>query len=238
MPPVQPSLPIVITAWLSVGAAAPPPTAVHVVIDAERAYMGAVQKRQIEHWLAPDMSWTNDRGRVTITRRDLGVRWRLDAAAKSYAEEKLSTPSGPAAPPAGDDIHTARFDYEPEFDWTITPGARMTVAGRPAREYTALGHADYARSALRFALGSRVTVETTPDVNRLLADLVQVESVSLFLRNTTRARGNGVILSFEETDEPAIAPTIVQRATVSTLEVIAPPVGIFDLPAGFSKASR
>ena len=238
MSPVPPSLPIVITAWLSVGAAAPPPTAVHVIIDAERAYMGAVQKRQIEHWLASEMNWANDRGRITITRRDLGVRWRIDPAKKSYTEEPLSTPTAPAAPSADEDVRTARFDYEPEFDWTVTPGARTEVVGRAAREYTAQGHADFAQTTVRFVVGARVTPKTDPDVNGLLAGLALVDSIARFLRDAAHARGNGALLSFEETDEPAIAPTMVQRAKISTLEVAAPPAGIFDLPSGFSKLSR
>jgi len=223
---------------LLAGPAAPPPAAVHVVIDIERAYMGSVRKAQIEYWLAPDKTWVSQRGRITVTRRDLGVRWRLDAATKTFVEEKLKPPLAPGKPPAGDDIRSARFDYEPEFDWTVAQRGRTTVAGRECREFSADGQADFARTSIRFAIGPRVALKIDPDVNLLLAGQAGNESVSRFLRDAARTRGNGCLMSYEETQEPAIAPTIIQRVTISTLELVPPPAGVFDIPDGFTKASK
>lgn len=160
--------------FVLVGAArtpAPPSaTAVHVVIETERVYMGAVTKGQVEYWLAPDRTWVSRRGRITITRRDLGVRWRLDPSAKTYVEDKLRPPSSaPAAAAAapGTEIHSARFDYEPQFAWTVTPSNRVTVASRTCREFSAEGHADYAETRLpdRYHVSeirTRVTSELEP----------------------------------------------------------------------------
>lgn len=228
---------VILCTLLSAKSAAPPPAAIHVVIDTERAYMGSVRKAQIEYWLAPDKTWVSQLGRITITRRDLGVRWRLDAAKKTYAEEKLQPPPAPQKPPAGD-IRSARFDYQPEFDWTVAQSGRPTVAGRECREFSAEGQADFARTALTFAIGPRVPPKTDPDVNELLAGHAGTESVSRFLREAARTHGNGCLMSYEETQEPAIAPTIIQRVKISTLETLPPPPGIFDLPAGFTKASQ
>jgi hypothetical protein len=226
----------ILSLLLSASSIAPPPGAVHVVIDTERAYMGSVQKTQTEYWLAADRTWVSQRGRVTITRRDLGIRWRLDPAKKTYVEEKLAPP--PQAPPPGDDVHTARFDYEPRFEWTVRRGGRVNVAGRQCREFSAAGQADFAQTSLRLSIGPRVTLKTERDVNQILAGLAQYESTTGFLQDAARTRGNGCLMSFEETMEPAIAPTIIQRARISTLEIVPPPAGIFDPPGGYSKASQ
>lgn len=230
-------VPSILSLLLLAFPAASPSRAVHVVIDTERAYMGAVQKAQIEYWLAPDMTWVSQRGRVTISRRDLGVRWRLDSAKKTYVEEKL-TPPAAETPPPGDDIHTARFDYEPEFDWKVASTGHATVAGRKGREYSAEGQADFGQTAIRYAIGPHVAFATDPDVNLLLAGLARLESVSRFLRETAVKRGNGCLMSYEETQEPAIAPTIIQRVKISTLDIVAPPAGLFDVPDGYTKAPR
>ena len=137
----MPFVPLLLYLLFSALPAVPPPVAVHVVIDTERSYMGAVQKTQIEYWLAPDKTWVGQRGRVTIARRDMGVRWRLDPVKRTYIEEPLAAPTPEPSPP-GDDIHAARFDYEPEFEWSVTPGARTTVAGSECREFSADGQAD------------------------------------------------------------------------------------------------
>jgi len=231
-------LPVILAVLLPAAPPPAPPAAVHVVIDTERAYMGAVQKAQIEYWLAPDRTWVSQRGRVTITRRDLGVRWRLDPAKKTFVEEKLQPLPAPEKPPAGDDIHSARFDYEPAFDWTVAQSGRTTVAGRDCRAFTAEGQADFGQTAVRFAVGPRVPLKTDPDVNQLLAGLAGLESVGQFLRDAARTRGNGCLMSYEETQEPAIAPTIIQRVKIGTLEIVPPLAGIFDVPDGFTKASR
>ncbi len=233
----MPFIPVVLSVLLSAVLPASPPPAVHVVIETERAYMGSVQKVQIEHWLGADRSWVSQRGRVIVTRRDLGVRWLLNPARKTYIEEKLAATASQAAP-AGEDIHTARFDYEPVFDWTVTQVGRTTVAGRQCREYAAQGQADFAQTSIRFAIGPHIDIRTDQDVNVLLAGLARLESVSRFLRETARNRGNGSLMSYEETQEPAIAPTIVQRVKISTLEIAAAPAGQFDVPDGYTKASR
>ena len=81
-------------------------------------------------------------------------------------------------------------------------------------------------------------MKTERDVNQILAGLAQYESTTGFLQDAARTRGNGCLMSFEETMEPAIAPTIIQRARISTLEIVPPPAGLFDPPGGYSKASQ
>jgi hypothetical protein len=233
----MPFAPLILHLLLSALSAVPPPVAVHVVIDTERAYMGAVQKTQIEYWLAPDKTWVSQRGRVTISRRDLGVRWRLDPAKKTYLEEPLAAPTAEPSPPAND-IHSARYDYEPDYEWSVTPVGRTTVTGRDCREYSADGQADYSQTTLKFAIGPRLAFKTDPDINQILAGLARFESVSRFLRDAARTHGNGCLMSYEETLEPAIAPTIIQRARISTLETVPLPAGIFDVPDGFARAGK
>lgn len=232
----MPFTPAILVVLLALAVPAPPP-AVHVVVDTERAYMGSVQKMQFEYWLAAEKTWASQRGRITITRRDLGLRWRLDQAKKTFVEEKLTPPPTDTQAPAGN-IHSARFDYEPEFAWTLTAAGSTEVAGRKCSRFAAEGEADYAHTALVVAIGPRVPVKTEPDVNQLLSGLARLESVSRFVRDETRKRGNGCLMSFEETQEPAIAPTIIQRVRISTLETVQPPAGIFEVPDGYTKASR
>ncbi len=233
----MPFIPAILSVLLSVVLPAPPPPAVHVVIETERAYMGSVQKYQIEYWLASDRSWVSQRGRIIVTRRDLGVRWLLNPAKKTYVESKLA-PAAPEPSPPGDDIHSARFDYEPVYDWTIAATGPVTVAGQKCREFNAAGEADFARTSMTLAIGPRVSVKTDLDVNLLLAGFGRYESVSRFLRETVQKQGAGCLMSFREVQEPAIAPTIDQRMTITILEVLAPPAGMFDVPDGYTKASR
>jgi hypothetical protein len=229
-------LSFVLSAFLSFSTVPAPRADVHVIIETERAYMGAVTKSQVEYWLGPKTTWTSQRGRVVIVRRDLGVRWRLDPAKKTYVEEKLAeTPPAPPDLPA-DDIHSARFGYEPEYDWALEPAGRATVAGRDCRAFVAHGEADYAETDLRFAIGERLAVETVPDVNQLLVDQARWASVQRFLTSVVRGRENGCLMSYEETNEPAIAPTIVMRAKVTLLDVGEAPPKIYEVPEGFTKA--
>ena len=231
--------PVALFAFLSVCLAAPPRAAIHAVVEAEFAFSGATRRTETEYWLAPDRAWVKQQSRITITRRDLGVRWRLDPAKRTYEEEKLPT-AAPREPVAeARDIATARFDYEPAFDWTTGPkGQEATVAGRVCRQFSAHGEADYAYTNIRFAIGPRITLKTELEINRLLASQARTSAAERFLAEAGPTHGNGCLMSFEETYEAAIASGMIRRAKFSLLEQVQAPPGIFDVPEGFTRASR
>jgi hypothetical protein len=56
--------------------------------------------------------------------------------------------------------------------------------------------------------------------------------------DTLAKHGGAWLLAAEEQQEPAIAPTMVTRVRVETLEAVAAPPGTFDMPPAFKKAGR
>jgi hypothetical protein len=63
-------------------------------------------------------------------------------------------------------------------------------------------------------------------------------STRQMILDTLAKQGGGWLLAAEEQQEPAIAPTMVMRVRVETLEAGSAPAGTFDLPPAFKKAGR
>jgi hypothetical protein len=235
----------VLMAWFA-GAlswAAPPPPDLHVVFRSEFIYMASTRATANEWWVSEGRSLARQGDRMSITREDLGVVWRASVKAGTYTETKLP-PAGQAAPspPPDDggkvDMHTAGYDWEPAYDWTVkTSGQSSTIAGRPCREFVATGHADYAEARVSFW-----ACDSLPGVTRNPTDIVasplRSASAKKMMFETLAKNGGAWLLAAEEEQEPAIAPTMVIRVRVETLEAVTAPPGTFDLPSTFKKAGR
>jgi hypothetical protein len=146
------------------------------------------------------------------------------------------------APPPDDarnvDIHTAGYDWEPEYDWSVKASGRSsTITGRSCREFVATGDADYAEAHVSFW-----ACDPLPGVSRNPTDLVAAPlgsgSAKKMIFDTLAKHGRAWLLAAEEQQEPAIAPTMVIRVRVETLEAAAAPPGTFDLPPALKKSGR
>jgi hypothetical protein len=230
-------------AWLvsALAQAAPPQTDLHVVYDSEFIYLASTRTTASEWWLSEGKSMSRQGDRLSIVRDDLGVAWRASVKAGTYTETKLPPARQPPAPPAiaeKVDMHTAGWDWEPQYDWTVkASGQASTIAGRPCREFTATGSADYAEANVSFW-----ACDPLPGVARNPTDLVAAPlrsaSAKQMIFDTLAKQGKPWLLAAEEQQEPAIAPTMVIRVRVGTLEARPAPPGTYDVPATFKKAGR
>jgi hypothetical protein len=218
---------------------APAPLDLHIVYRSDFVYQSSTRTTTSEWWLSEGKSMSRQGDRLSIVREDLGVAWRASVTAETYTETKLP-PAGqpPPSEPATVDIHTAGFEWEPEYDWSVkASGQSSNVAGRACREFVATGDGDYAEARVSFW-----ACDPAPGVSRSPTDLVAAplrsRSSKQMIFDTLAKHGKAWLLAAEEWQEPAIAPTIVIRVRVETLEAATAPPGTFDLPPAFKKAGR
>jgi len=222
--------------------AAPPPSDLHVVFTSDFIYMASTRTTANEWWVSDGKSWARQGDRLSIVREDLGVAWRANVKAGTYTETKLPPAGQPQGPPPANaeevDLHTAGWDWEPQYDWTVkASGQASTIAGRPCREFTATGSADYAEANVSFW-----ACDPLPGVSRNPTDIIAAPlrsaSAKRMIFDTLAKQGKAWLLAAEEQQEPAIAPTMVIRVKVGTLEAGPAPPGTFDVPATFKKVGR
>ena len=234
----------VLMAWLA-GALAlpiplPPPPDLHIVFRSEFVYQASTRATSNEWWVSDGTSLARQGDRLSIYREDLGVVWRASVKAGTYTETKLPPAGQSAPPPAADkvDMHTAGYEWEPAFDWVVkASGQSSTIAGRPCREFVATGDADYAEARVSFWACDPVPGVTRNPTDTVAAPLRSV-SAKRMIFDTLAKHGGAWLLAAEEQQEPAIAPTMVMRVRVETLEAATAPPGTFDLPPAFKKAGR
>lgn len=234
----------VLMAWLA-GALAlpiplPPPPDLHIVFGSEFVYQASTRTTSNEWWVSDGKSLARQGDRLSIYREDLGVVWRASVKAGTYTETKIPPAGQPAPPPAAGkvDMHTAGYDWEPAYDWSVkASGQSSTIGGRPCREFVATGDADYAEARVSFW-----ACDPVPGVTRnptaLVAAPLRSASAKQMILDTMAKHGGAWLLAAEEQQEPAIAPTMVIRVRVETLEAATAPPGTFDLPPAFKKAGR
>ncbi len=223
-----------------VAAGVPPPLAqapsdLHVVFERQFNYMSSIRTTPTDWWVAPGKSATRSGDRLTIRRDDLGIRWRVDLKAATYEEAKIE--AAPPAPAADkEDIHTAGFNYEPDYEWQVSQtGQTSTLAGRPCRQFVASGDADYSEATVKFWLCEPIAGVNHAVTSQVTGGLFSDSSRRMVI-DTAAKQGNAWALGIEETLQPAISPTIVMTVTVKSLEAAAAPAGTFELPANVKKA--
>ena len=229
----------VFLAWLAAGLpAAPPPHPsddLHVVVASEFVYMARTRPMRQDWWLGEKRRAVTTDGRVTITREDLAVVWRIDTKAGTYTETPRPAATA-VAEGAPFDVHTAGYSWEPEFEWVVREtGRAATVAGRPCREFSASGQADYSETNATF-WGCTPSFGPSSPTEVVTAPLRNASTVRMI--REAAARQGFWVLQIEETTEPAIAPTMTMRVTVEVLEEAPAPAGTFDLSPSLKKAGR
>lgn len=227
--------------WLAVALpAAPPPRPsgdLHVVVGSEFVYMARTRPVRQDWWLGEKRRAVAADGRLTITREDLGIVWRIDTKAGTYTETPRPASGAAAAGPPPFDIHTAGYSWEPEFDWDVKEtGRQATIAGRPCREFSASGQADYSETTATF-WGCTPLSPGLPSPTEIVTAQLRNDSTIRMIRDTAAMQGFWV-LQADETTEPAIAPTLIMRVKVEVLEASTAPTGTFELSPSLKKAGR
>ena len=221
---------------------ASPPPDLHAVIRSEFVYMARTRTTTSEWWASDGKSAIRQGDRLSITREDLGVVWRASLKEGTYSERTIAPAGQAAAPPeaagASVDMRTAGYDWEPSYEWSVkASGQSSTIAGRACREFVATGDADYAEARVSFwACDPLPGVARSPN-DAVVAPLASPSARRMILETLTK-QGGAWVLGADEQQEPAIAPTMVMRVRVETLEAGAAPAGTFDLPPSFKKAVR
>lgn len=179
--------------------ASPPPGALHAVVRSQFQYMAFTRTSENEFWVSGGNLWRKHDGKVAPA-----------------PEPALS-----AAPaPVPEDLHTAGFDYEPEFLWKVADTAETRVIhGRQCRLTTATGIAAYSQTELRLWLCPARAADESK-VTGLVAETAggQDRSVAAFVAGEMGRRTGIVLLALEETTEPAIAPVIVRKTETVVLD--------------------
>jgi hypothetical protein len=214
----------------------------HITLKSEFEYMSRIRPTNQDWWLGERRSRLSVGDRVSISREDLGINWRIDSKQGTYTESKRAADTAHAVPASSAkpaiDMHTVGYRWEPEYDWTVKEtGNKAVIAGRPCREFSAAGDADYSESSVTFWGCEPISgVRATP--NDAVLSTIRNASTQKMMTDTAQQHGGLWVLQAEERQEPAIAPTAVTRIKVEVAEAAAAPAGTFDLPAGLKKAGR
>ncbi|MGE5359057.1 MAG: hypothetical protein ACM3NQ_08545 [Bacteroidales bacterium] len=218
-------------------AISPPPPDFHIVVESQFNYLSSTRTTVTETWIAQAKMATKVGTRLTIRREDLGVRWRVDLKAGTYTEEKIA-PSPPPSAATEEDIHTAGYDYQAEYDWTTREsGRKSTIVGRPCREFVSSGEADYADASVKFWVCEPMAGVGTA-VNDAVLSPMRSASARKMVEETAARRGKAWVLGVEEMQEPPIAPTMVITVSLKAFETAPLPASAFELPANVKKAVR
>lgn len=217
-----------------VTAADSPPAAAHATIDTQFIYLGSTRTSSIEYWTTADMTRESRSGNTRIIRHDLGVVWTVFAKLSGYREEKLR--EQPDAEP--ETIYNRGFNYQPKFQWQVAEtGESRTIAGRMCRLSAARGIAEYAETNLRLWLCEAKDAAAERRLSELAARTLggQYGDIAEFARETAIKHEGRVLLAAEETTEPPIAPVMVRKTEVRSLENAAAPPDAFEVPSGYKK---
>lgn len=211
---------------------------IHVKSETSRLYMDFERKDVNELWLAEGKSCRKVSNRLYITREDLGVRWLVDPAKKTYMEVKLDT-ARETRPEAQEDIHTVGMYYSPDYDWEIKDTAEeKEIDGYRCRLFKALGAADFAEIESSYWI---CVDEKSPGgrmFGEYMMDQVQSDPQRPKLHNVLKDNEGAFPVYREETIESAIAPTMLYKIKLLTLEEAEAPPGVYEIPDGYTKIER
>jgi hypothetical protein len=211
-------------------------TALHFVVERQFIFMASTQTSTAEFWITDDRTYEKRGTRVTISRKDRGVRWVIDTQKGTYSETSLTSPARNEI--RVEDIHTAGFSYEPEFAWTVADSAKAsTINGRACRLTVATGTDDFAEMTLMLWLchTDRPALESKANGSILDSARFGYQNPVTFAAELLSKRSEALLMSVEATVEPPTSSTMVYRVVVRTIENAAPPAGIFDLSSGLQK---
>jgi hypothetical protein len=211
---------------------------IHVKSETSRFYMDFERKDVNELWLTEGKSCRKVSNRLYITREDLGVRWLVDPAKKSYLEVKLDAAQQPRAG-AGEDIHTVGMYYNPEYDWELKDTAEeKEIEGYRCRRYEAVGEADFAGIVSSYWICEDESAPGGRLYGEYMMEQVKNDPQRPKLSTLLKEHKGAFPVYREETIENAIAPTMVYKIKLLVLEEAEAPAGIYEIPDGYTKIER
>jgi hypothetical protein len=210
----------------------------HIIREQTRTYAGNTSSpRRSEIWVGESKVYISSGNTVTIMRYDLKKYWTILPAQKRYFEEPLGAGSQPAAKELKPErIQTVGFGYQPEYDWIIRDPRRSEIVdGKHCRLVILEGVADYARELREIW----VTRDTDVDGKRYFQQVLKpgLDPKLAAVYEKSPVLRNGSVVRSRTVTEPAIAPPGILESRIVNMEAAPPPAGIYDIPAGFRKAS-
>lgn len=204
-------------------------------VETSRLYMDFERKDVDELWLTDGKSYRKFGNRIVITREDLGVRWYLEPARKTYREIKLEESAG-ASGETPEDIHTVGMSYSPEYDWEVNDtGEEKVINGYRCRRFYAVGDADYADIEAMYWICLDKNVGGEAEYGAYMRDQFKGDPQRPRLYDILTEHEGSFPVYREETIENAIAPTMVYKIRLLDLQEAEAPAGIYDLPEGYKK---
>jgi hypothetical protein len=216
------------------------PAALHATVQRDFTFLESTRTTEVEYWIGDDGIFEKRGEQVRIDRRDLGVTWLIDSRKGAYSEQRRPAPA-PAATARGDaaeDMHTAGFDYEPEFIWQVKDtGERQALLGRDCRLTVATGVADFAETELRLWLCASAEGQAERQVNDLVLRQARFpfRDMGAFVAAELARRAGVLLLLAEARTDPPISRMMRHQVRVSSLETGPAPPGIFEVPKGLTK---
>ena len=212
---------------------------VHVKTETTRLYMDFETTYPNEVWLAEGKNYRKVRDRVFITREDLGVRWFIDLSKKTYFEVEMEPEAQEGPDKTEEDIHTAAYSYNPEYDWKITDtGEEKEINGIRSRCFLAEGDADFAEIVSQYWICVDENIPGGREFRDYMLEQVKNDPQRPKLYDLMQKYEAGFPVYREDTIINAIAPTMFYKIKLLKLEMADAPPGIYDIPEGFKKLER
>ena len=209
----------------------------HIVKTYSRSYMGRNYPPQTrEYWISEQGTVQNLGWIRIIQRRDLGKTWILNMTSKRYLEEPLDGKGSSETSTAPTRIQERGFDYTPRFEWLAEKTQEAEIIdGWPCEKWILRGDADYAEEVQEIWYASEVPIDAKRHFDVLLKPGSDAnESLEKLYREHPELRSMFPIRTVITT-ENAIAPVMVGRFDVTTLEQTTPPENLYDIPEGFTR---
>jgi hypothetical protein len=209
----------------------------HLIEEVTRTYRGNTSPKQIrETWIGADRMAYKMGAFQIVTRYDLKKVWTINPAKKLYFEEDL--PAGEAKPEPEKPVRIQElgWDYVPRYDYTARDtDEEQTINGILCRKYIVEGEADFAQETREIWIGRKVPIDLVRyDQKILQSDRDPIWKALSAIDPSLRP---AVSMLTRSVSEPAIAPTMIWNFELTKVESAEPPAGIYDIPAGFTKAA-
>jgi hypothetical protein len=227
---------------------------VHSAFKAWTAWYGRETTVDIESWISADREYHKTSKEILIIRRDLGVRWRLNPADKTYVEYPLApgaAPSGPEAAPgprrpggpegAGqkEDLRFAGGFDEPVLEWTVRPlEGTESVKGFPCRLFSIRGDADFASTDVRVWVLPSGKADGLAAPAEILGVFRWDEQALEQVEEVLAGFPDGGLLKMTLTADPPIGDPRKGALDLEAWDKQDPPAGIYEIPSGYKKVER
>lgn len=205
---------------------------VHIKLEKRQLYLDFDRVHVSEFWITEGKSYSREGTGIVIVRKDLGVQWVVDLNRNSYVEVPLDEDII-TAEIEEENLQSAGFYYDPRFEWDVRDtGESEDKYGYVCRIHKARGDADYAVVESRYWICQEGEHREGAEFRAFIIDRLLEENKSEPLRTLLIEQQSGFPVYWEESDNGAIAPVILNRSSLVHMETEHAPTGIYELPEG------